>query len=87
MTETNQKGFEKNKSGYSFKSDGLPEGELKFSLSEREKPEKQSYGSIWFVLGMLVLGAIQLIGYVLVGVVVVIILIALIKRFAGKKKE
>ena len=87
MTETNQKGFEKNKSGYSFKSDGLPEGELKFSLSEREKPEKQSYGSIWFVLGMLVLGAIQLIGYVLVGVVVVIILIVLIKRFAGKKKE
>ena len=87
MTETNRKDFEKNKSGYSFKSDGLPEGELKFSLSEREKPEKQNDGSIWFVLGMLVLGAIQLIGYVLVGVVVVIILIALIKRFAGKKKE
>ena len=87
MIETNQKGFVKAKSGYSFKSDGLPEGELKFSLSEREKPEKQSDGSIWFVLGILILGAVQVLGYILAGVVVVIVLIVLIKRCVRNKKE
>ena len=87
MTETNQEGFEKTKSGYSFKSDGLPEGELRFSLSEGEKPEEKNSGAIWFLLGILALGAVQVLGYILVGVVVVIILIVLIKKYAGKKKE
>ena len=87
MTETNQKGFEKTESGYSFKSDGLPEGELKFSLSEGEKPEEKNSGSIWFLLGILALGAVQVIGYILFGVILVIILIVLIKRYARNKKE
>ena len=85
MTETNQEGFEKTKSGYSFKSDGLPEGELKFSLSEREKPEKQSNGSIWFILVVFALGAIQVIGYILFGVILVIVSIVLIKN--GRKRK
>ena len=85
MTETNQKGFEKTKSGYSFKSDGLPEGELKFSLSEGEKPEKQSNGSIWFILVVFALGAVQVIGYILFGVILVIVSIVLIKN--GRKRK
>ena len=85
MTETNQEGFEKTKSGYSFKSDGLPEGELKFSLSEGEKPEKQSNGSIWFILVVFALGAVQVIGYILFGVILVIVSIVLIKN--GRKRK
>ena len=85
MTETNQEGFKKTKSGYSFKSDGLPEGELKFSLSEGEKPEKQSNGSIWFILVVFALGAVQVIGYILFGVILVIVSIVLIKN--GRKRK
>lgn len=87
MLENNQKGFDKTSSGYNFKSDGLPEGELKFSLSESEKPEKKDKGTIWFVVGFLVLGIIQIIGYILFGVVVIILLIVVVKKFIGKKKE
>lgn len=87
MLENNQEGFDKTSSGYNFKSDGLPEGELKFSLSESEKPEKKDKGTIWFVVGFLVLGLLQIIGYILFGVVVIILLIVVVKKFIGKKKE
>lgn len=87
MLENNQKDFDKTSSGYNFKSDGLPEGELKFSLSESEKPEKKDKGTIWFVVGFLVLGLLQIIGYILFGVVVIILLIVVVKKFIGKKKE
>lgn len=39
MTERGLEGFEKTESGYALSLDGLPDGELEFTLSAEEKPK------------------------------------------------
>ena len=50
ILEINQEGFMKSESGYSYKYNGLPEGELVFSLSESDSPKVQvNKGYLWFI--------------------------------------
>ena len=71
MISSNQQKLEKTEAGYSVSLDGLPEGELTFSLSSAEKPEKEmpDIGSylLLFLLYFAVL-AIPLILLVFLGV-------------------
>lgn len=74
MTENNQSGFTKTQKGYHFKSNGLPEGELRFSLSTVEKPERKSNIGTFYILGMLMFGLLQILP-IIVGVVAVVVLV------------
>ena len=74
MTENNQSGFTKTQKGYNFKANGLPEGELRFSLSTVEKPERKSNIGTFYILGMLMFGLLQILP-IIVGVVAVVVLV------------
>ena len=74
MTENNQSGFTKTQKGYNFKANGLPEGELRFSLSTVEKPERKSNIGTFYILGMLMFGVLQILP-IIVGVVAVVVLV------------
>ena len=79
MTENNQSGFTKTQKGYNFKANGLPEGELRFSLSTVEKPERKSNIGTFYILGMLMFGLLQILP-VVVGVVAVVVLVVILVR-------
>ena len=79
MTENNQSGFTKTQKGYHFKSNGLPEGELRFSLSTVEKPERKSNIGTFYILGMLMFGVLQILP-IIVGVVAVVVLVVILVR-------
>ena len=74
MTENNQSGFTKTQKGYNFKANGLPEGELRFSLSTVEKPERKSNIGTFYILGMFMFGLLQILP-IIVGVVAVVVLV------------
>ncbi len=81
MTECDKEGFVKTGSGYFFTSDGLPDGELNFSLSESPNPKtKQNGMGIIYFFFLLILGFVP---YV-VGALAVIIVIILI---LGRKRK
>lgn len=48
ILEINKEGFMKTETGYSYKGDGLPEGELVFTVSESENPVKEKTGYTGF---------------------------------------
>lgn len=52
MTESNLEGFERleGEAGYTLSLDGLPEGELEFTLSESENPKEPSFASQYSIL-------------------------------------
>ena len=75
MTENNQSGFTKTKTGYNFKSGGLPEGELRFSISAAEKPERRRQISTAYILGFLALAFLPYIPVVLIVVAVVVVVV------------
>lgn len=79
MTENNQSGFTKTQKGYHFKSNGLPEGELRFSLSTVEKPERKSNLGTFYIIGMLMFGLLQILP-IIVGVVAVVVLVVILVR-------
>ena len=79
MTENNQSGFTKTQKGYNFKANGLPEGELRFSLSTVEKPERKSNIGTFYILGMLMFGILQILP-VVVGVIFLVILVIVWRR-------
>lgn len=79
MTENNQSGFTKTQKGYHFKSNGLPEGELRFSLSTVEKPERKSNLGTFYIIGMLMFGLLQILP-IIVGVVAVVVLVVVWMR-------
>lgn len=74
LIDNSQDGFTKTKTGYNFKSSGLPEGELRFSLSTVEKPERKSNIGTFYILGMLMFGLLQILP-IIVGVVAVVVLV------------
>lgn len=74
LIDNSQDGFTKTKTGYNFKSSGLPEGELRFSLSTVEKPERKSNIGTFYILGMLLFGVLQILP-IIVGVVAVVVLV------------
>ena len=74
LIDNSQDGFTKTKTGYNFKSSGLPEGELRFSLSTVEKPERKSNIGTFYILGMLMFGVLQILP-IIVGVVAVVVLV------------
>ena len=84
MTENNQSGFTKTQKGYHFKSNGLPEGELRFSLSTVEKPERKSNIGTFYILGMLMFGVLQILP-IIVGVVAVVVLVVVWVRKRRRK--
>ena len=62
ILETNQKGFEKTETGYIYKGDGLPDGELEFTLCASEKPQAQKDNGYALFIGipiLLILGLIM----------------------------
>ena len=74
LIDNSQDGFTKTKTGYNFKSSGLPEGELRFSLSTVEKSERKSNIGTFYILGMLMFGLLQILP-IIVGVVTVVVLV------------
>ena len=81
MFKDGDKGFTKTESGYNFKSNGLPKGELEFSLSESEKPENERNA---YALNIILFFLLMILPYIVGGVVIVIIIIILVNRF-GKR--
>ena len=74
LIDNSQDGFTKTQKGYNFKANGLPEGELRFSLSTVEKPERKSNIGTFYILGMLMFGLLQILP-IIVGVVAVVVLV------------
>ena len=81
MFKDGDKGFTKTESGYNFKSNGLPKGELEFSLSESEKPENERNA---YALNIILFFLLMILPYIVGGAVIVIIIIILVNRF-GKR--
>ncbi len=77
ITECNQDGFEKTENGYSLKLDGLPDDELKFTLSTSENPKREisPYSFIFFALM-----ALAVIVPVLILVIIIVIIVAIFKK-------
>lgn len=78
MFKDGGKGFTKTETGYNFKSDRLPKGELEFLLSESEKPKNERNA---YTLNMILRLLLMVLPYIAGGVVIVIIIIILVKRF------
>lgn len=83
MTDSNQDGFTKTETGYNFKSNGLPEGELRFTLCESEKPKRKNPILGTYILWYFLFIFLRVLPIVLVVVVIVIIGRVLTKR--GRK--
>lgn len=75
LIDSSQDGFTKTKTGYNFKSGGLPEGELRFSISAAEKPERRRQISTAYILGFLALAFLPYIPVVLIVVAVVVVVV------------
>jgi len=70
LISSNQQKFEATQTGYRTLLEGLPEGELRFSLSSAEDPQKESPNYLLYLLVLLpyfVILAIPLVGFVLLG--------------------
>ncbi len=68
ITESGIDGFEKTEDGYSLTLDGLPDGELTFTLSRSESPKREPspYATAFAVL-IAGIGGVALLGFSLVG--------------------
>lgn len=79
--------FEKTETGYRTSLDGLPEGELSFTLCADEAPQRESSGissDIFGIIVGLIFGILRIGGMLVAAVVVVIIVVIFVKR---KKKN
>lgn len=80
MTESGMEGFAKTDNGYTLTLDGLPEGELEFTLCSEETPRKDvNYRYLAFFLVP--------IGYLLLAVAAVVCLVILLRKWIRKKKD
>lgn len=73
MIESSLKGFEKTDTGYHISVEGLPKGELEFSLCEVSSPKKKSNPYEYILIGILAAGAL-----------LVILLAVLLIKLAGR---
>ena len=83
ITESGIKGFEKTDSGYALSLDGLPEGELKFTMSESKNPSSSSNPLLMIAYIL----AIILHEVPLIGVVIGVLAIALVVKLVKKRKR
>ena len=81
MTDSNQDGFTKTETGYIFKSNGLPEGELRFTLCESEKPKRKNP-----ILGTYILWYFLFIFLKVLPIVFVVVVIVIIGRVLTKRR-
>ena len=81
MTDSNQDGFTKTETGYNFKSNGLPEGELRFTLCESEKPKRKNP-----ILGTYILWYFLFIFLKVLPIVFVVVVIVIIERVLTKRR-
>ena len=81
MTESDKRSFVKTNSGYSYTSDGLPEGELNFSLSESAHPEstRDGMGIIYFFM-ILLLGVVPFILAAIFVIVSAFVILRIVKK-------
>lgn len=86
LISSNQEQFEKTDTGYQVSLEGLPDGELEFTLSSEEKPKKRSpdYGAFFMVILLYLL--VFAVPVFAVGFAAVIIIKALGKRVKKKEK-
>ena len=82
MTDSNQDGFTKTETGYNFKSNGLPEGELRFTLCESEKPKRKNP-----ILGTYILWYFLFIFLKVLPIVFVVVVIVIIGRVLTKRRR
>ena len=82
ITKNSLSGFEKTENGYSARFDGLPEGELEFTLCSAENPKYAPYGGtgntqvlFW---GLII--ALSLLVLSVIGCITAAIVIACVKR-------
>lgn len=73
MTENNIEGFTKTDNGYTYKQNGLPSGELEFTLCSSEEPVRQI--SPYFFMGWIVLGVIVAFIIIIISGIVVFIVV------------
>ncbi len=84
LTENSIEGFERVEGGYSLNLNGLPDGELNFTLSESAEPKVPVDGE-GIAVGFIFLIAIVGVGYILItGIVVVVVLICVKKKRKNK---
>ena len=81
MTDSNQDGFTKTETGYNFKSNGLPEGELRFTLCESEKPKRKNP-----ILGTYILWYFLFIFLKVLPIMFVVVVIVIIGRVLTKRR-
>ena len=83
MTESNIEGFSKTDNGYTYKQNGLPSGELEFTLCSSENPTRVL--SPYALLGGIILGAIIL-GFIAVILIIVGIVFIVVRKKRRKVK-
>ena len=80
-------GFEKTEGGYKLTLDGLPDGELTFSLSKSENPKAEF--NAWTIVACIILGLFILFAVGMLGTLIVFIVLGTtyIKKKRKQKKE
>lgn len=84
LIESELEGFKKTDTGYKLTRTGLPEKELKFTLSESENPKREF--SAWTVLGILFI-ILPFIAVIVITAVIITIIIVLVRRFKKRKQN
>ncbi len=91
LIKSNTDGFEKTESGYTVKLDGLPDGELKFTLCESEKPQYQvtpvEIGALMMIVLFVGIFSIAFVLDLIACAAIVLSVMLAVKLFARKKKK
>lgn len=85
MSEPSIEGFEKFDGYYQYTGNGLPNGELKFSICESESPEEVYDGFYTFIIVALIIGFVVIV--VIPITIIVVIIVKVKKRKKRKAKE
>lgn len=80
ITDSSLQGFTRTENGYEAVFDGLPQGELEFSLCASESPQRGIFGD-FYPFGLIILL------YMLVALAVVAVVIVLVRRFKRRAKN
>lgn len=73
MLESGPEGFEKTSNGYESSLEGLPEGELTFTLSADPEPSKPSRSIVNYIPVEIIIGAVVVIAVIAAGIVLAVV--------------
>lgn len=84
LSEPSLDGFEKYDGYYEYVGNGLPNGELKFSVCASESPEEVDNGLYTFIIVALVIGLIVI---VVIPVTIIVVVVVKVKKRKKRKAE